>query len=485
MQKFDNEFPKEVLDQVKTAERIKPVFLSKRSDFRVKAVFTFAPTEDEPVDRAFSLSKNGTGWRLGIHVADVAEFACPGSPLDREARRRGGDFETPSGKIYMLPPSVTDNICNLKTNTDRLAVSALLDIDKNGRLVSANFEESIVRVAVRCVYSETDALLSNSDPSSMMALREKYAQLMPVLNDMYELAGILYRDRIERGALAFTPYKRMFTRDEKGRICSVHYGLVHDTEQMLKEIVYFSCCSLGKYMADNGLPCLFLGRESIKDSDVDEICKIAGIDTPPIDLSSPMRATMVSEETKGERIHSYICEAFELLLPPKTFSDKPVGNAYCACDTIATFTNPTGKYADLLTQFVIKEAIAASGRTENINMKKLTKITKERAKAATEAAKYEYLCKKEIRGACSLEIMNAAGKSPVTGIPVTVAADGSVMVILNNGVFARTFKKVSGYKKNDSEFVIDSVKRKLLQEYKFIIKTPSAVQGESTVDFAE
>ena len=163
MKKFNNEFPKEVLDQVRTAERIKPVFLSKRADMRVKTMFTFANTEDEPCDRAFSLTKNASGWRLGIHVADVAEFACPDSPLEIEAKRRGSAFETPEEKIYMLPPAVSDKICNLKENTDRLAVSVLLDIDKNGRLVAANFEESIVRVACRCVYSEIDVLLANSD----------------------------------------------------------------------------------------------------------------------------------------------------------------------------------------------------------------------------------------------------------------------------------------------------------------------------------
>lgn len=477
----DIEFPKEALEQAKSAVRIKTAsYLAKRADLRGKAAFTFAADENAPCGRAFTLYRNGSAWRLGVHIADVGEIVCIDSPLDAEAKYRCSSYETPSGRLEMLPPLIVEEVCNLKEDADRLAVSIILDIERDGRLVSVNFDESIIRVAKRCIYRETDELFSRSDPSAMMVLREKYAQLLPMLNDMYELAGVLNARRIASGGLDYTTFRRTFTRGSDGSIENSGIESKFDTELLIDELLYFSSASIGKYMRDNHMPCLFLGQEAPDDATIEWMSRVVGIDIPK-SLPAAKRAALAAEASKGTPYHTYVNEAMSVLLPCPTYSALPVFNARCASDTVVSFSSPVEKYADLLTQQVIKEAIAASGRTGNINLNRYFRETRERSERASEAEKTAYGYNLAINGICSLEFLRAKGSQPLEGIPVSACSNGDVMVMLKDGIFARIPAGEHLADADSEGFSWDGRRIAMFEKCFFRCLIPSRGRGESIV----
>src|SRR5205807_4541161 len=140
------EFPKDVLNQAeRISEQIVARQLEGREDLRKEFVVTIDPDDARDFDDAIQVEKIKNGWRLGVHIADVAAYVEPGSPLDREARRRGNSVYLPDRVIPMLPERLSNVVCSLKPGVDRLTHSVFIHFDKNGVVRSARFAHSVIR----------------------------------------------------------------------------------------------------------------------------------------------------------------------------------------------------------------------------------------------------------------------------------------------------------------------------------------------------
>src|SRR5437773_5457341 len=186
------EFPKEVLDQAeRIPDKINPRQLEGREDLRKEFIVTIDPDDARDFDDAIQVEKNKNGWRLGVHIADVAAYVEPGSALDREARRRGNSAYLPDRVIPMLPERLSNGVCSLNPGVDRLTHSAFIHFDKNGVAKSARFSRSVIRSTHRLTYKQAYAILS-SPPRDQLGKR---------LHTAWELASLLRRKRFEHSAL--------------------------------------------------------------------------------------------------------------------------------------------------------------------------------------------------------------------------------------------------------------------------------------------
>src|SRR5262245_17342823 len=149
------EFPREVLDQ---AERIPQTIdarqLDGREDLRGEFIVTIDPDDARDFDDAIHVEKIGSGWRLGVHIADVAAYVEPDTSLDREARRRGNSVYLPDRVIPMLPERLSNGVCSLNPGVDRLTHSVFIDFDKHGSAKSARYTRSVIRSAHRLTYKQ-------------------------------------------------------------------------------------------------------------------------------------------------------------------------------------------------------------------------------------------------------------------------------------------------------------------------------------------
>ena len=187
------EFPRDVLEQAdRISEKIDARQLEGREDLRKEFTVTIDPDDARDFDDAIHVEKieNG-GWRLGVHIADVAAYVEPESALDREARRRGNSVYLPDRVIPMLPERLSNGVCSLNPGVDRLTHSVFIHFDRNGTAKSARFARSVIRSAHRLNYKQAYAILKSSP-------RDRLSERLHVA---WELAWLLRQKRFEHGSL--------------------------------------------------------------------------------------------------------------------------------------------------------------------------------------------------------------------------------------------------------------------------------------------
>lgn len=195
------DFPPEVMEEV---EEIPSEVLDKdkygRKDLRNIQMVTIDGEDAKDLDDAVSLESLPNGWyRLGVHIADVTHYVKEGNPLDKEAYERGTSIYLVDRVIPMLPHKLSNGICSLNPQVDRLALSCIMDIDKNGNVQSHEIVESVINTTERMSYTEVKKILVDEDEE----LIERYKDLVPMFKQMEELAAILRKRRFKRGAIDF------------------------------------------------------------------------------------------------------------------------------------------------------------------------------------------------------------------------------------------------------------------------------------------
>lgn len=194
------EFPPKVLKQ---AENVgKPVSgadMAGRKDVRDWQMVTIDGEDAKDLDDAISLTKEGDNYRLGVHIADVANYVQEHSALDVEALERGTSVYLVDRVIPMLPHILSNGICSLNAGEDRLALSCIMLIGKDGTVIEHQIAETVVRVDCRMSYTSVRKILKDKDEKE----REKYQELVPMFGLMEELAAILREKRRKRGSIDF------------------------------------------------------------------------------------------------------------------------------------------------------------------------------------------------------------------------------------------------------------------------------------------
>lgn len=426
-------FPKNVIDQANTAARLKPSsLLAKRLDLRGKTVFSFVNDPNAVSSVAFSLYRLGNGWKLGVHIADVAEYVCDNSPLDTEAKKRLATIKNGFVSSDMLPEKIQE-ICGLSVGNDRLALSVLLDIDGNGEMTSIEFEESVIRVAQNCVFKEIDELVFATDASTVFALRQKYSAYADNIVALYELAALLCAKRRANGGLDCEVFHRVYNRDENGKIVSFDRVKEADTQAMIREIGYYVSYQIGNYFHKKKMPCIYVGMETIPEERIDYLCDLLGVDK---NINGSERTAAIADKAKGTDYYGFVCDSIANSLPCSNYSDKPIHNVLCNCDKLVSFISPNKKYSDLLTQRLIKTFIAAKGDPNNLNLNRYRKEVKSAAEKSTAVSEFAYNTSKKFQNFASLEYLEQNIDQKHSGFALIKEENGSVTVILECGALA-------------------------------------------------
>ena len=151
---------------------------------------TIDGADAKDLDDAVSLRRSDKGWELVVHIADVGHYVQEGSALDREAFNRGTSIYLVDRVIPMLPPELSNDICSLNKGSDRLARSVIMELDEDGNVNNYRFAAGVIRVRERLTYDELYAILEEKDDH----LRERYRELVPMLEEMAALAGVLRKN---------------------------------------------------------------------------------------------------------------------------------------------------------------------------------------------------------------------------------------------------------------------------------------------------
>ncbi len=195
---INTSFPEDVEEEVKTLPmEVKEEDLKGRRDLRDKVIFTIDGDDTKDIDDAISIEKCGDTYTLGVHIADVSYYVKEGSPLDKEAMDRGTSVYLVDRVIPMLPHELSNGICSLNPNVDRLAISCVMKYDSEGKLLDYDIFPSVIRSRKQMTYKNVNSILEKN------VIPDGYEEFVSDLKTMNEFATILRKAKVERGYLDF------------------------------------------------------------------------------------------------------------------------------------------------------------------------------------------------------------------------------------------------------------------------------------------
>lgn len=208
------EFPEEVMAQAgRMPETVDREELAGRRDLRDWQTVTIDGEDAKDLDDAVTITREDFGYRLGVHIADVTHYVREGSPLDKEALKRGTSVYLVDRVIPMLPHRLSNGICSLNAGVDRLALSCIMDLDSQGRVLGHEIAETVIRVDRRMTYTAVNAIVTDRDPQVM----EEYGEFVEMFDLMKELADILREKRKSRGSIDFDFPETKILLDDRGK----------------------------------------------------------------------------------------------------------------------------------------------------------------------------------------------------------------------------------------------------------------------------
>ena len=208
------EFPDKVMKQIEGIPTEVPDQDKRgRTDLRQVQMVTIDGEDAKDLDDAISIERlSGGRYRLGVHIADVTHYVTEGSDLDKEALDRATSIYLVDRVIPMLPHKLSNGICSLNAGVDRLALSCIMEIDKNGHVESHEIVESVIKIDERMTYTNVKKILLDEDE----ALKERYVDFLDMFKTMEDLAALLRRKRMKRGAIDFDFEETKMILDREG-----------------------------------------------------------------------------------------------------------------------------------------------------------------------------------------------------------------------------------------------------------------------------
>ena len=354
------EFEEKLLNQ---AERVgKPVSeadMAGRRDLRSLQMVTIDGEDAKDLDDAVSLTREGENYCLGVHIADVSNYVQENSALDREALNRGTSVYLVDRVIPMLPHTLSNGICSLNQGEDRLALSCLMKVNKKGEVVSYEIAETVICVDRRMSYTAVSKILEEGDPE----LIQEYEELVPMFQDMQELAAILRKKRRQRGSIDFDFPESKIILDQKGNPVSIEPYERNVATDLIEDFMLLANETVAQHFYWMEVPFLYRTHET---PDAEKIEKLATfihnfgyhikIKTSDHEVH-PKEIQKLLASIEGTEEEALIARLALRSMKQAKYSVECTGHFGLACACYCHFTSPIRRYPDLQIHRIIKEQL--------------------------------------------------------------------------------------------------------------------------------
>ena len=355
-------FPDEVLLEASKLDLDEPDGdeVLRRLDLRGEPIFTIDGADTKDIDDAVSLSKTDRCYKLGVHIADVSHYVTKGSKLDEEAFYRGTSIYYADQVVPMLPKQLSNGICSLNPQVDRLAFSCLMDVSFEGKLLNYRFEKSVIRSRVKGVYSEVNKIIDGTADDEIKA---KYAKVIDRIPIMKELADILQKNRIERGAPEIDTQETKIITDENGVCIDVRPRTTGIAEGIIEEFMLMANNSAAALAMKEKIPFVYRVHEAPTNEKLDalrETLTALGINPGALGTNAPASelARILRENKESDRAMVINRIVLRTMMKAR-YSEEPLGHYGLVMPEYAHFTSPIRRYADLSIHRILTDYVYA------------------------------------------------------------------------------------------------------------------------------
>jgi len=316
-----------------------------RLDLTERTILTIDPADARDFDDAISLERIERGhWRLGVHIADVAHFVQPGTPLDREALARGTSVYLPDRVIPMLPEVISNSLASLQPGKLRYTKTVFIEFTPEGQPVATEFHNSVIRSAKRLNYEQVDEFLADPGPWR----RKLGSKVHDLLGRMHELAMILRRRRFERGALDITMPEVKIDLDRDGRVAGAHVVSYTESHQIIEEFMLAANEAVARRLAGEGLSFLRRIHASPSEEKMRLLTEfVNGLGIKVDSLRDRFALQGVLDKVKGRPEQHAVHFAVLRSMQKAVYGPQEDGHYALASECYCHFTSPIRRYPDL------------------------------------------------------------------------------------------------------------------------------------------
>ena len=334
-------FPKNVLAEARAiGGEVKPQELAGREDCRRQQVITIDPDDAKDFDDAICLQRiSPEQWKLWVHIADVSHYVKPGTALDVEARRRGNSTYLVDRVIPMLPEALSNELCSLKPDTDRLTRCVELLIADDGRVLGAKFYSAVIHSKRRFTYKEVLAVLQRKPAGAIEAM----------LHDANGLAQRIRRLRFKAGSLDLEFPEMKIRLDERGRISNIERVENDISHQLIEECMLLANEAVAGRLMSRNIPAIYRVHEEPDPRRLNEYRQdVLSHHVPVGNLSKRMEVQRLLEKLGTVNIGAALKIGFLRSLMRARYAVEPLGHYGLAKAKYTHFTSPIRRYADLV-----------------------------------------------------------------------------------------------------------------------------------------
>lgn len=429
------EFPEKVMNQAeRVPEEVSDADMAGRKDLREWVMVTIDGEDAKDLDDAVSLTRteDGKNWILGVHIADVANYVQERSALDREALHRGTSVYLADRVIPMLPHRLSNGICSLNAGVDRLAMSCIMTVDAKGDVIDHEICESVIRVNERMSYTSVKKILEDHDEEETT----RYIDLVPMFEEMEQLADILRNRRHQRGSIDFDFPESKIMLDEEGHPMEIRSYDRNVATKIIEDFMLLANETVAEEYYWREIPFVYRVHET---PDEDKIKKLAilinnfGYSLHISDEVRPGQIQKLLTKIQGTPQETMISRLALRSMKQARYTPENDGHFGLAARYYTHFTSPIRRYPDLQIHRIIKDDLR--GRMNEKKMEHYQTILPEVTRQASETERRAEEAERETIRLKKAEYMEAH---------IGEVFEGVISGITNWGIYVELSNTIEG-----------------------------------------
>lgn len=353
-----HEFPENVIEEAEAVpQEIDPKDLTGRKDLRDLLIITIDGADAKDLDDAISLTKNEDGtYQLGVHIADVSHYVKEGSPIDREAYMRGTSVYLTDRVVPMLPQRLSNGICSLHANEDRLTLTCDMKINQKGDVLEYHVYPSVINSSYRMTYDAVNKMIDGDE-----TVKQEFSEIVELVQDMADLHHILEAKRIARGALNFDAPEAKIIVDEVGHPTEIQLRERKTGERLIESFMLIANETVAFEYTKRQLPFMYRIHEQPSEEKMlrfaEFVTTFGMVLRGNVAEIEPRQLQQALSSVHGEPFEQVVSTMMLRSMQQAKYSDLPVGHFGLAAEDYTHFTSPIRRYPDLIVHRLVHKYI--------------------------------------------------------------------------------------------------------------------------------